>query len=301
MLRADARPTPQSLTLMSDPTPKKLILQGPALDAGTAKRIAALAGAATVTPAAPHVYRADGLIDSLANRVAVAAACQQAECDGAFVRADLRLSDFKLLVMDMDSTLITIECIDEIADLHGQKAEVAEITEAAMRGELDFRASLLRRVSLLEGLDASALDEVFSKRLQLSPGAREMIKYLKSAGLRTVLVSGGFTYFTQRLQQDLGLDVAHAIELEIIDGKLTGEVKGTIIDADAKQATVEAESTALGVPTSAAIVMGDGANDLKMMSVAGLSVAYRAKPVVQAQASVALNHAGLDGLLNLFY
>ncbi len=282
-------------------TPMKLILQGPVLDAETATRIAALAGAASVTPAAPQVFRADDVTDTPATRHAVAAACQQADCDGAFVRADLRLSDFKLLVMDMDSTLITIECIDEIADLHGRKAEVAEITEAAMRGELDFRASLLRRVSLLEGLDASALNEVFSRRLQLSPGARAMLKHLKAAGLRTVLVSGGFTYFTQRLQQDLGLDVAHAIELEIIDGKLTGRVLGDIIDADAKQATVEAECAALGVPTSAAIVMGDGANDLKMMSVAGLSVAYRAKPVVQAQASVALNHAGLDGLLNLFY
>ncbi len=282
-------------------TPMKLILQGPALDADTAKRIAALAGATSVTPAAPRVFRADGVTDTLGNRVAVAAACQQSGCDGAFVRADLRLSDFKLLVMDMDSTLITIECIDEIADLQGLKAEVAEITEAAMRGELDFRDSLLRRVSLLEGLEASALDEVFSKRLQLSPGAREMLKHLKAAGLRTVLVSGGFTYFTQRLQQELGLDVARAIELDIVDGKLTGRVKSEIVDADVKQATVEAESATLGVQTTAAIVMGDGANDLKMMSVAGLSVAYRAKPVVQAQASVALNYAGLDGLLNLFY
>ncbi len=286
---------------MPAPLPMKLILQGPALDADTAARIAALAGGTSVTPAAPRVFRADGVTDTLANRVAVAAACQQSGCDGAFVRADLRLSDFKLLVMDMDSTLITIECIDEIADLQGLKAEVSEITEAAMRGELDFRASLLRRVALLEGLDASALDEVFRKRLQLSPGAREMLKYLKAAGLRTVLVSGGFTYFTQRLQQELALDVAHAIELEIIDGKLTGRVKSEIVDADVKQATVEAESAMLGVPTTAAIVMGDGANDLKMMSVAGLSVAYRAKPVVQAQASVALNYSGLDGLLNLFY
>ncbi len=286
---------------MSASTSLKLILQGPALDADTAKRIAALAGSTTVTPAAPRVFRADGVIGTPANRAAVAAACEQAGCDGSFLRAGLRLSDFKLLVMDMDSTLITIECIDEIADLHGRKAEVAEITEAAMRGELDFRASLLRRVSLLAGLDASALDEVFRQRLQLSPGAREMVKYLKAAGLRTVLVSGGFTYFTQRLQQELGLDVAHAIELEIIDGKLTGHVNGEIVDADTKQAMVEAESAALGVPATAAIVMGDGANDLKMMSVAGLSVAYRAKPVVQAEADVALNYSGLDGLLNLFY
>ncbi len=282
-------------------TAMKLILQGPALDTDTATRIAALAGSHSVTPAAPRVFRVDGVTDTLASRVAVAAACQQSGCDGAFVRADLRLSDFRLLVMDMDSTLITIECIDESADRHGLKAEVAEITEAAMRGELDFRASLLRRVALLEGLEASALDEVFAHRLQLSPGAREMLKYLKAAGLRTVLVSGGFTYFTQRLQKELGLDVTHAIELEIVDGKLTGHVKSEIVDADVKQATVEAESAALGVPTTAAIVMGDGANDLKMMAVAGLSVAYRAKPVVQAQASVALNYSGLDGLLNLFY
>ncbi len=286
---------------MSATTPMKLILQGPALNADTAKRIAALAGSRSVAPAAPRVFRADDISDTPANRAAVAQACEEAGCDGAFLRADLRLRDFRLLVMDMDSTLITIECIDEIADLHGRKAEVAEITESAMRGELDFRASLLRRVALLEGLDASALGEVFSQRLQLSPGARDMVKYLKAAGLRTVLVSGGFTYFTQRLQQELGLDVAHAIELEIVDGKLTGRVSGDIIDAEAKRATVEAEAAALGVPPSASIVMGDGANDLKMMSVAGLSVAYRAKPVVQAEASVALNYSGLDGLLNLFY
>ncbi len=286
---------------MSATTPMKLILQGPALNADTAKRIAALAGSSSVASAAPRVFRADDISDTPANRAAVAQACEEAGCDGAFLRADLRLRDFRLLVMDMDSTLITIECIDEIADLHGRKAEVAEITESAMRGELDFRASLLRRVALLEGLDASALGEVFSQRLQLSPGARDMVKYLKAAGLRTVLVSGGFTYFTQRLQQELGLDVAHAIELEIVDGKLTGRVSGDIIDAEAKRATVEAEAAALGVPPSAAIVMGDGANDLRMMSVAGLSVAYRAKPVVQAEASVALNYSGLDGLLNLFY
>jgi phosphoserine phosphatase len=169
-----------------------------------------------------------------------------------------------------------------------------------MRGELEFRESLQRRVALLKGLDASALDKVFEERLELTLGAHEMLHAMKVAGLRTVLVSGGFTYFTERLQKELELDVTRANLLEVVDGKLTGRVIGDIVDADAKKAMVESQSAALGVPTSAAIVIGDGANDLQMMSVAGLSVAFRAKPLVQAKARVALNFSGLDGVLNLF-
>jgi phosphoserine phosphatase len=216
------------------------------------------------------------------------------------MQEDKKLSDFKLLVMDMDSTLITIECIDEIADMHGLKNEVAAITESAMRGELDFRDSLTQRVALLKGLEATALQQVFDERLLLSLGAKELLTGAQAAGLRTVLVSGGFTFFTDRLRQQLTFDIARANELEIIDDKLTGRVIGPIIDASEKRHTVEMQAQALGVPTTAAIVMGDGANDLEMMSVAGLSVAFRAKPIVRAQADVALNFVGLDGVLHMF-
>ena len=199
----------------------------------------------------------------------------------------------------MDSTLITIECIDEIADMQGLKPQVAEITEAAMRGELDFAASLTRRVALLEGLDASALERVYDERLRISMGGEAMLKAVQAAGLKTLLVSGGFTFFTERLQQRLGLDVAHANVLEVANGKLTGRVLGGIVDAEEKMRTVERVCAQYGLAPRQAIVMGDGANDLKMMGIAGLSVAFRAKPVVRAQASVALNFSGLDGLLTI--
>ena len=210
-----------------------------------------------------------------------------------------QLSEFKLVAMDMDSTLITIECIDEIADMQGLKPQVAEITEAAMRGEIEFQESLIRRVGLLKGLEASALQKVYDQRLHLSLGAENMLKQVQAAGLKTLLVSGGFTFFTDRMKSRLNLDYTHANVLEIIDDKLTGKVIGTIVDADEKKRTVEKVCTELGISPQQTIVMGDGANDLKMMGIAGLSVAFRAKPVVRAQANVALNFVGLDGVLNL--
>ncbi|MFZ6817698.1 phosphoserine phosphatase SerB [Undibacterium sp. Ji22W] len=212
-----------------------------------------------------------------------------------------QLSDFKLVAMDMDSTLITIECIDEIADMQGLKPQVAEITEAAMRGEIEFQESLIRRVGLLKGLDASALQKVYDQRLQLSLGAENMLKQVQQAGMKTLLVSGGFTFFTDRMKSRLNLDYTHANVLEVVDDKLTGKVIGTIVDADEKKRTVEKICAELSISTQQAIVMGDGANDLKMMGIAGLSVAFRAKPVVRAQANVALNFVGLDGVLNLLY
>ncbi len=278
----------------------KLILQGPNASESAARRVAGLAGVQQVTAVGKNAFRCDGVADSPELRETVLGACLASGLDAAFVPAGMQLTDFKLVVMDMDSTLITIECIDEIADMQGLKSEVAAVTEAAMRGELEFRESLQRRVALLAGLEASALDKVFEERLELTLGAHEMLHAMKLAGLRTVLVSGGFTYFTERLQKDLELDVTRANLLEVIDGRLTGRVIGDIVDADAKKAMVETQSAALGVPTSSAIVIGDGANDLQMMSVAGLSVAFRAKPVVQAKADVALNFSGLDGVLNLF-
>ena len=278
----------------------KLILQGLEVQPEIAKKIADLVAAQTITKLSAKVWRCDGVSTSATVLSEVATLCLQSGLDFSFMQEDKKLSDFKLLVMDMDSTLITIECIDEIADIHGLKNEVAAITEAAMRGELDFRESLTQRVALLKGLEATALQQVFDERLLLSLGAKELLTGAQAAGLRTVLVSGGFTFFTDRLRQQLTFDLARANELEIKDNKLTGRVIGPIIDASEKRHTVEIQAQALGVPTTAAIVMGDGANDLEMMSVAGLSVAFRAKPIVRAQADVALNFVGLDGVLHMF-
>ncbi|MGZ5818194.1 MAG: phosphoserine phosphatase SerB [Burkholderiaceae bacterium] len=277
-----------------------LILQGLTTDQPSIDRIAALAHAQHITAIRPNVYRCEDVTPSDALKTAVDAACYTAKLDYAFTPVGRKLSDFKLVVMDMDSTLITIECIDEIADMQGLKPQVAEITEAAMRGEIEFRESLTRRVALLKGLDASALQRVYDERLQLSLGAEKMLAAVKVAGLKTLLVSGGFTFFTDRMKTRLGLDYTHSNELEIADGKLTGRVVGNIVDALEKKQMTERVCAELNISPSQAIIMGDGANDLKMMSIAGMSVAFRAKPIVRAQADVALNFVGLDGILNLF-
>ncbi len=276
-----------------------LILQGADGDPARLERIAALAAPASITRLGPLALRCEKISYSPALLPTIEMAAQAAQIDATYLMGRRALSEFKLVAMDMDSTLITIECIDEIADMQGLKPQVAAITEAAMRGELDFSASLRQRVALLEGLDASALQRVYDERLKLSPGAEKMLATVQAAGLKTLLVSGGFTFFTERLKERLGLDYTHANALEIVDGKLTGRVLGGIVDAEEKQRTVERVCKELGISPSQAIVMGDGANDLKMMGIAGLSVAFRAKPVVRAQADVALNFAGLDGVLNV--
>lgn len=226
--------------------------------------------------------------------------CLENRLDYGYVEQGCALTDFGLLVMDMDSTLISIECIDEIADMQGLKPQVAAITESAMRGEIDFAESLRRRVALLEGLDEGALQRVYDERLRLNPGAEAMLAALKRHGIRTLLVSGGFLFFTERLKQRLGLDYTRANTLEIADGKLTGKVLGRIVDAQGKAEALEQVRGELGLRPEQVIAMGDGANDLKMMARAGVSIAYHAKPVVRAQASHALNFVGLDGLVNLF-
>ncbi|WP_426086754.1 phosphoserine phosphatase SerB [Janthinobacterium sp. PSPC1-1] len=276
-----------------------LILQGLDGDSARLDRIAALAAPTSVTRLGPNAVRCEQIAYSPALRPTIEVAAQAAQLDATYMMGQRELSEFKLVAMDMDSTLITIECIDEIADMQGLKPQVAAITEAAMRGELDFSASLKQRVALLEGLDASALQRVYDERLKLSPGAETMLAAVQKAGLKTLLVSGGFTFFTERLKERLGLDYTHANELEIVDGKLTGRVLGGIVDAEEKQRTVERVCAQMGITPAQAIVMGDGANDLKMMGIAGLSVAFRAKPVVRSQADVALNFVGLDGLLNV--
>jgi phosphoserine phosphatase len=276
-----------------------LILQGLDGDSARLERIAALAAPTSITRLGPNAVRCEQIAYSPALRPTIEVAAQAAQLDATYMMGQRELREFKLVAMDMDSTLITIECIDEIADMQGLKPQVAAITEAAMRGELDFAASLKQRVALLEGLDASALQRVYDERLKLSPGAETMLAAVQKAGLKTLLVSGGFTFFTERLKERLGLDYTHANELEIVDGKLTGRVLGGIVDAEEKQRTVERVCAQMGITPSQAIVMGDGANDLKMMGIAGLSVAFRAKPVVRSQADVALNFVGLDGLLNV--
>lgn len=274
-----------------------LVLQGPDATPDSLNRIAALAKPARLVPIGERALRCEQVAysDALKQTIENAAAAEQ--LDATFIAPGLTLADFKLVAMDMDSTLITIECIDEIADMQGLKPQVSEITEAAMRGELDFAASLTRRVALLEGLDAGALERVYSERLAISMGGEAMLAGVKAAGLKTLLVSGGFTFFTARLKERLGLDFTHANELEIVNGKLTGRVFGGIVDAEEKKRTVERVCAQMGIDARQAIVMGDGANDLKMMGIAGLSLAFRAKPVVRAQASIALNYTGLDGLL----
>lgn len=213
--------------------------------------------------------------------------------------ADFEPPEAHLLVMDMDSTLINIECVDEIADFLQLKAEVSAITESAMRGEIDFETSLRERVALLEGLDVSALEKVYEQRLQLNPGAEIMLSGLKKRGIKTALVSGGFTFFTERLQQRLGLDYCQANVLGEANGKLTGEVVGDICGAQAKADFLLARCKELAISPKQTIAMGDGANDLLMMREAGLSIAYHAKPTVQAEAATALNYCGLEGVLGL--
>ncbi len=212
----------------------------------------------------------------------------------------LNWSAFKAIAFDMDSTLINIECIDEIADAVGKKAEVAAITEAAMRGEItDFKDSLRRRVALLKGVPAESLAQVYEERLRLNPGAQALMAAAKAAGLQTLLVSGGFTFFAERVKARLGMHEAHANVLAIEGGLLTGEVIGDIVDGEAKKQHLISLCDRLRCPTSAAIAVGDGANDLPMMGVAGLSVAYHAKPKVREQAMVSIQEGGLDRLLEL--
>ncbi len=258
-------------------------------------RLAGLALASRVEQVGPCCYR----LHEVTPHDEVASFCYEHKLDYGFVRDDQKLEGFGLVVMDMDSTLISIECIDEIADMQGLKPQVSAITESAMRGEIDFAESLRRRVALLEGLDEHALQRVYDERLRLNPGAEAMLAALKQLGIKTLLVSGGFTFFTTRLQARLGLDFAHANTLEIVNGKLTGRVLGAVLDAQAKADWLLRTRDELGLRPHQVIAMGDGANDLKMMGQAGISIAYHAKPIVRSQASFSFNFVGLDGLLNL--
>ncbi len=220
------------------------------------------------------------------------------------VTAPLRLADFGLIAFDMDSTLINIECVDEIAAAAGRKAEVAAITEAAMRGEIvDYKDSLRRRVALLRGVPLEALERVWHERLQLNPGAEALVRACQAEGLKTLLVSGGFTFFTDRVRAQLGLDFARSNVLEVAAGALTGRLVeqpwGDICDGEEKKRMLLQTCQHLGISPDQAIAVGDGANDLPMMAVAGVSVAYHAKPRVREQAHVAIDDGGLDRLLEV--
>ncbi|MFD0666208.1 phosphoserine phosphatase SerB [Ramlibacter sp. MAHUQ-53] len=220
------------------------------------------------------------------------------------VTPPLSLKDFGLIAFDMDSTLINIECVDEIADATGKKAEVAAITEATMRGEIaDFKESLRRRVALLRGVRVQDMQDVYDQRLQLNPGAGELVAAAKAAGLKVLLVSGGFTFFTDRVRDRLGIDYTRSNVLEVVDGVLTGRMVdqpwGDICDGAEKRRMMLETCALLGLSPKQAIAVGDGANDLPMMGEAGLSVAYHAKPKVREQAMVAINEGGLDRLLEI--
>ena len=217
----------------------------------------------------------------------------------------LRLQDFKLIAFDMDSTLINIECVDEIADAAGRKAEVSAITEAAMRGEIaDYKESLRQRVKLLKGVTVAHMEQVYNERLQLNPGAAELVAACQQAGMKVLLVSGGFTYFTDRIRDRLSIDYTRSNVLEVENGFLTGRMVdqpwGDICDGAEKRKMLLETCAQLGIKPDQAIAVGDGANDLPMMEIAGLSVAYHAKPAVRAQAMVAINQGGLNRLLEVF-
>jgi phosphoserine phosphatase len=273
-----------------------LVVQGEDVDSVALQSLARSTHASTIEQITPHAFR---LVGARPNG-AIGELCAAARLDCAWVPDGRTLSDFRLFVTDMDSTLINIECIDEVADMQGLKDEVSAITEAAMRGEIDFVESLTRRVSLLAGLPEAALAEVYEQRLQLNPGAERLLRHLKAAGLHTVLVSGGFTYFTDRLKERLGFDEAYANALEVRDGRLTGRIVGTIVDGRAKAAHLCRIRDELGFGPEQVIAAGDGANDVAMIKAAGYGVAYRAKPVLREVAHCRLDHVGLDGILNLF-
>ena len=278
---------------------KQIIVQKqPALDTETINAISAQLQQAPVEHPTPGLARwraepqSPAVFDDWAERFGV---------DAANVPNGLRLADFRLLAIDMDSTLVTMETLDEIADMAGLKAEVAAITEAAMRGEIkDFSESLTRRMALLTVVGEDLIERVYQERLHLSPGAEILLAAAKAAGLKTMLVSGGFTHFTERLKGRLGFDYAFANQFDIANQRLTGRVLGPIVDGAFKARAVQQCCQDIGCPPSQAIAIGDGANDLGMMSVAGLSVGYHAKPVVREKATWSVRKGGLDVVVGWF-
>jgi phosphoserine phosphatase len=272
-----------------------LIAQGPAMTSEHVAELARLGRTAHIEEITANAWR----LRNAAPADSIAAWCEQRRIDHAWMPEGRRFADLKLLAMDMDSTLITIESIDELGDLAGRKAEIAAITAQAMRGEIDYPESLRRRVALLSGLQESALGRVYDERLRLTSGAEALLGACKKHGIRLLLVSGGFTFFTERLKSRLGIDYTISNILEIRDGLLTGRVSGSIVGAEAKAAKFKNVLKELNAKEQS-VAIGDGANDLKMMAEAGISIAFHAKPVVRAQASCVFSWCGLDAVPNLF-
>ena len=273
-----------------------LVIQGLEVETPDLEAIAKLSGASRIENIDPNAFR----LHDYKTQEGVAAYCAKAKLDFAFVPQPRKLSEFGLVAMDMDSTLITIECIDEIADLRGIRPQVAAITASAMRGDIDYRESLRRRLELLAGLEESALQRVYDERLRLSPGTERMLERLRSLAIKTLLVSSGFSFFTERLKIRLSLDYTLSNTLEMRSGKLTGKVLGRTVDAKIKAAKLRELRDALGLSRDQIIAFGDGANDLAMMAEAGVSIAYHAKPVVREKSTYCFDYVGLDGLLNLY-
>jgi phosphoserine phosphatase len=275
-----------------------LVIQGEEIATPDLKEMRRIARGDAIERISDEAFRITRADPSTQQQVAEQAA--RAKVDFGFVDEGRTFGDFRLLAMDMDSTLISIECIDEIADFAGRKPEVAAVTEAAMRGEIDWPESLRRRVKALAGLDAGALGRVYEERLRFNRGAEKLLEAARRNGVKTLLVSGGFTYFTDRVRDKLGFDYAYSNVLDVDSARLLGTVSGPLVDAAGKAAHVARLKKELGIAREHVIAIGDGANDLPMMAEAGTSVAYHAKPVVKAKARYALDYAGLDGLLNLF-
>ena len=275
-----------------------LVIQGGEIETPDLKELHRIASGAAIERISDDAFRITKADPATTSEVA--AHCAKARLDWGFVDEGRGLADFRLLAMDMDSTLISIECIDEIADFAGRKAEVAAVTAAAMRGEIDWPESLRRRVKALAGLPESALERVYAERLRFNKGAEKLLAAARENGVKTLLVSGGFTYFTDRVRAKLGFDYAYSNTLDVEGSRLAGTVSGALVDAKGKAAHVARLKGELGIPRERVMAIGDGANDLAMMAQAGTSVAYHAKPVVKEKADYALDYAGLDGLLNLF-
>ena len=275
-----------------------LVIQGEDISTPDLKELHRLSRGAAIERIHDEAFRITKADAS--TRPEVAAHAARVKVDFGFVDEGRTFGDFRLLAMDMDSTLISIECIDEIADFAGRKAEVAAVTESAMRGEIDWPESLRQRVKCLAGLDAGSLARVYDERLRFNRGAEKLLAAAKRHGVKTLLVSGGFTYFTDRVRGELGFDHAYSNTLDVDGTKLAGTVSGPLVDAAGKAAHVARLKRELGLAREQVIAIGDGANDLPMMAEAGTSVAYHAKPVVKAKADYALDYVGLDGLLTLF-